>query len=191
MRVPGLNHPQSHMRKSDWPEYKPITRLKCVGREVRRRDESRRNHGRIRSFDTWDLRRIHQRTGVEPPGHRELPALGPIEPRSQKHMRLPDQMPLASRMKNVDSLYSSAVSPQRSGEPASHVAINAGAIVTFTSRGREHFPSIQAIGVPAEAVLKLVVGFVLIESMTIVSREIVCARPDGWVARYPLWTSIQ
>ena len=191
----GLNHAESHMRKGEWDEYMPVTGLECVGLVTA-------CPGGEFAVGT-KVAAIMGGLGRSIPGtYAEFTSV-PVSNLLAIETSLPWDQWAA-----IPETYATAWSTvfgildvkrgqtllirgatSAFGQAACHLAVNAGAIVTATSRRRERFPQIQAMGVHAvklegpdlvpeitaadskfDAVLNLVGNSVLIESLTIVRR---------------------
>ena len=193
----GLNHAESHMRKGEWDEYMPVTGLECVGLVTA-------CPGGEFAIGT-KVTAIMGGLGRSIPGTYAEYTSVPVSNLLAIETSLPWDQWAA-----IPETYATAWSTvfgildvkrgqtllirgatSALGQAACHLAVNAGAIVTATTRRRERFPQIQAMGVYAarlegpdlvpgitaanskfDAALNLVGNSVLIESMTVV-------RPGG------------
>ncbi len=191
----GLNHAESHMRKGEWDEYMPVTGLECVGIVTA-------CPGGEFAVGT-KVAAIMGGLGRSIPGTYAEYTSVPVSNLLAIETSLPWDHWAA-----IPETYATAWSTvfgildvkrgqtllirgatSALGQAACHLAVNAGAIVTATSRRRERFPQIEAMGVHTaklesphlapetiaagskfDAVLNLVGNSVLIESMTIVRR---------------------
>lgn len=191
----GLNHAESHMRKGEWDEYMPVTGLECVGLVTA-------CPGGEFAVGT-KVAAIMGGLGRSIPGTYAEYTSVPVSNLLAIETSLPwDQwaaMPETYAtawstvfgildVKRGQSLLIRGATAAL-GQAACHLAVHAGAIVTATSRRRERFPQIQAMGVHAvrlegpdlvpeitaaeskfDAVLNLVGNSVLLESLTVVRR---------------------
>ncbi len=191
----GLNHAESHMRKGEWDEYMPVTGVECVGIVTA-------CPGGEFAVGT-KVAAIMGGLGRSIPGTYAEYTSVPVSNLLAVETSLPWDHWAA-----IPETYATAWSTvfgildvkrgqtllilgatSALGQAACHLAVNAGAIVTATSRRRERFPQIEAMGVHAvkfegphlapetiaagsnfDAVLNLVGNSVLIESMTMVRR---------------------
>ena len=191
----GLNHAESHMRKGEWDEYMPVTGLEGVGLVTA-------CPGGEFAIGT-KVAAIMGGLGRSIPGTYAEYTSVPVSNLLAIETSLPwDQwaaMPetyatawstvfgILDVKRGQTLLIRGATSAL--GQAACHLAVNAGAIVTATSRRHERFPQILATGVRAakvegpdlvpeikaaksrfDAVLNLVGNSVLLDTMTIVRR---------------------
>lgn len=191
----GLNHAESHMRKGEWDEYMPVTGLEGVGLVTA-------CPGGEFSVGT-KVAAIMGGLGRSIPGTYAEYTSVPVSNLLAIETSLPwDQW--AAMPETYATAWSTVFgildvkrgqtllirgATAALGQAACHLAVHAGAIVTATSRRRERFPQIQAMGVHAvriegpdlvpeitaaeskfDAVLNLVGNSVLLESMTVVRR---------------------
>ena len=191
----GLNHAESHMRKGEWDEYMPVTGLECVGLVTA-------CPGGEFAVGT-KVAAIMGGLGRSIPGTYAEYTRVPVSNLQAIETSLPwdhwaaipetyatawsTVFGILDVKRDQSLLIRGATSAL--GQAACHLAVNAGVIVTATSRRRERFPNLQAMGVYAtklegpdlvpeivaadskfDAVLNLVGNSVLIESMTVIRR---------------------
>lgn len=191
----GLNHAESHMRKGEWDEYMPVTGLECVGLVTA-------CPGGEFAVGT-KVAAIMGGLGRSIPGTYAEYTSVPVSNLLAIETSLPWEQ-WAAMPETYATAWSTVFgildvkrgqtllirgATAALGQAACHLAVHAGAIVTATSRRRERFPQIQAMGVHAakiegpdlipeitaakskfDAVLNLVGNSVLLESMTVVRR---------------------
>ena len=191
----GLNHAESHMRKGEWDEYMPVTGLECVGLVTA-------CPGGEFAVGT-KVAAIMGGLGRSIPGTYAAYTSVPVSNLLAVDTSLPWDQWAA-----IPETYATAWSTvfgildvkrgqtllvrgatSTIGQAACHLAVNAGAIVTATTRRRERFPQVEAMGVHTvklespdlipeitaagsnyDAVLNLVGNSVLLDTMTVVRR---------------------
>ena len=191
----GLNHAESHMRKGEWDEYMPVTGLEYVGLVTA-------CPGGEFAVGT-KVAAIMGGLGRSIPGSYAAYTSVPVSNLLAIETSLPwDQWAaipetyvtawstvfgILDVKRGQTLLIRGATSTL--GQAACHLAVNAGAIVTATTRRRERFPQVHAMGVHTvklegpdlvpeitaagskfDAVLNLVGNSVLIDTMTVVRR---------------------
>ena len=191
----GLNHAESHMRKGEWDESMPVSGIECVGL-VTACPGGEFTVGTKVAAIMGGLGRVIPGTYAE---YTSVPVSNLLAVETSlpwdHWAAIPETYATAwstvfgilDVKRGQTLLIRGATSAL--GQAACHLAVNAGAIVTATSRRRERFPQIQAMGVHAarlenpdlvpeitaadskfDAILNLVGNSVLIESMTVVRR---------------------
>ena len=149
----GLNHAELHMRKGEWAEIADVSGIECVGvvkscpgGEFAGRDQGGGPDGRAGPDDQRQLRRVHPRPRDERRGHRVGPARGPTWP------RLPETYATAwtCLFRNLEIAAGQTLvirgATSSFGQAALNMAVNAGAKVIATTRSRDRFPMLEALG---------------------------------------------